>query len=550
MGMPSGLALSSRAPAERNAAAAACVAAVFKNSLLEITGMDTSSSRFFTRYWLEFPSAAAFRADILVGRIGVNNLHVGAIPIEFLSPTSGNISEKQSLGDQARKLEVSTGLDFASLAGIEPFAFVDRRPWKCFWRLFVAIHLRFGNELWVGAIKCAENLAAISDEKEPFAIFFAISLEGMVFFQFLGARRLQATVIPGEFHGRHVTAGREIVVDERGQRKRFFVALAGARFHTRWRLQLQDAKNSVETVRTHVAESATTEVAPSAPNKGQVSVVERTFRRRAEPQVPIQTFWHGFGFLWAFETLRPERTVRPVHDFAHRPDGAVPNPFTEQAGGFRRLVTNCDLSCHASFASDFGKAPRLIDRVRQRLLAKDVFALLHGRRGDGRMQVVGGAHNHGVEVLLLLKQLAEIIVGRAATILAGALLRGVIGVHDCPTRFTAGYTARDAERMGQLNRLVGAEPIPAAVDAEQFADRIAEFMRVPLRVIRAHPIGIADCHALYVGFSQKVEHDAQTLVANDDESNGDLGSGRNMPDASQHPARNDRKTNRRRGSLP
>src|SRR2546421_1766250 len=185
---------------------------------------------------LEFPSAAAFRADILLGRIRVDNLHVGAIPIEFLFQTSGNISEKQSLGNEARKLEVSTGLDFASLAGIEPFAFVARRPWQCFWRLFVAIHLRLGNELWVGAIKCAKNLAAISDEKEPFAIFFAGTLEGMVFSQFLRARRLQATVIPGEFHGRHVAAGREIVVDDRGQRKRFFVAFAGARFHTRGRL--------------------------------------------------------------------------------------------------------------------------------------------------------------------------------------------------------------------------------------------------------------------------------------------------------------------------
>src|SRR2546429_244008 len=215
--------------------------------------MDTSLSRFFTRYWLEFPSAAAFRADILLGRFSVNSLHVGAIPIEFLSPTTGNIPEKQGFGNEPRKLEGSTGLDLASLAGIEPFAFVARRPWQFFWRLFVAIHLRFGNELWVGAIKRAENLAAISDEKEPFAIFFAVTLEGMVFFQFLRARRLQATVIPGEFHGWHVAAGREVVVDDRGQRKRFFVALAGAGFHTRGRLQLPDAKNRVETVGTQGA---------------------------------------------------------------------------------------------------------------------------------------------------------------------------------------------------------------------------------------------------------------------------------------------------------
>src|SRR5207253_5860431 len=107
--------------------------------------------------------------------------------------------------------------------------------------------------------------------------------------------------------------------------------------------------NRVETVGTHVAESATTEIVPPTPDKGQISVVERTFRGRAEPEVPIQTVRYGFGFLGAFETLRPKRTVRPVCDFAHRTDGAIPNPFTEQAGGFGGLVTDSDLSGYATF---------------------------------------------------------------------------------------------------------------------------------------------------------------------------------------------------------
>ena len=90
--------------------------------------------------------------------------------------------------------------------------------------------------------------------------------------------------------------------------------------------------------------------------------------------------------------------------------------------------------------------------------------------------------------------------------------------------------------MGQLNRLVGAEPIPAAVDAEQFADGIAELMCVPLRVIRAGFIAVADSHTLYVGLPQKVKHDAQTLGADANEGNIDLVAWRNISRAAQHPA--------------
>src|SRR6266849_8712584 len=81
-------------------------------------------------------------------------------------------------------------------------------------------------------------------------------------------------------------------------------------------------------------------------------------------------------------------------------------------------------------------------------------------------------------------KLAEVTVCRTATILAGALLRAVVRVYDFLTRFAACNAARDAKRMGQLNGLVGAEPIPAAIDAEQLADGIAELVCVPLWVIR------------------------------------------------------------------
>jgi hypothetical protein len=92
-----------------------------------------------------------------------------------LSRENGEIPQEQGLRDEARKFEISPGFHFASEAGIEPFAFVAGRSWQCFWRLFEGVHFRFGNQLWTGTIKCAENLAVISDEKKTFVIFFAVS---------------------------------------------------------------------------------------------------------------------------------------------------------------------------------------------------------------------------------------------------------------------------------------------------------------------------------------------------------------------------------------
>src|SRR5438132_4990964 len=108
MGMPSGLALRSKAAAERNPAAAALVAAFLRNSLLEISSIDVSfdAFNFITRDSLEFPASSTLRTDELLREIGVNDLQIRAIPSELLSQASGDISEKQGFGDEAREFEV------------------------------------------------------------------------------------------------------------------------------------------------------------------------------------------------------------------------------------------------------------------------------------------------------------------------------------------------------------------------------------------------------------------------------------------------------------
>src|SRR5207245_7624108 len=155
-------------------------------------------------------------------------------------------------------------------------------------------------------------------------------------------------------------------------------------------------------------------------------------------------------------------------------------------------------------------AATLVDVVRQRLLAKNVFALLHCGSGDGGMKMVRSANNDGVDVLLLIEKFAEVRVCGTAVILAGALLRGIIGVDDFLTRFVAGNAAGDAERMGQLNGLVGAEPVPAAADAGRFAEGVAECVGVPLRVVRAGLLVGADGGAMNVGLAGEVGDDEQS----------------------------------------
>src|SRR5437879_12815635 len=88
--------------------------------------------------------------------------------------------------------------------------------------------------------------------------------------------------------------------------------------------------------------------------------------------------------------------------------------------------------------------------------------------------------------------------------------------------------------MRQLNGLIGAQPIPAGVYAEQRSYRFREFMGIPLRIVRAGLVGVANRHALDVRFLQEVEHDAQTLRAHTDEGDVDFIAGRDVARAAQN----------------
>ena len=111
-------------------------------------------------------------------------------------------------------------------------------------------------------------------------------------------------------------------------------------------------------------------------------------------------------------------------------------------------------------------------------------------------------------------------------VFARRLARGVVGVDNLLAGLAAGDAASDLQSVRQLKSLIGAEPIPTGVYADQFSYRFREFVGIPLRIVRAGLVGVANGHALDVRLFQEVQHDAQTLRAHTDEGDVHFIAGR------------------------
>ena len=95
-------------------------------------------------------------------------------------------------------------------------------------------------------------------------------------------------------------------------------------------------------------------------------------------------------------------------DLADRADRAGPDQLGQQPGLFARLALVAHLRGDLGLLGDLAHLAGLVDRVRQRLLAVDVLAHLHGHDADHGVQVVGRGSHHRVDVLLGFEHLAEI----------------------------------------------------------------------------------------------------------------------------------------------
>ena len=94
----------------------------------------------------------------------------------------------------------------------------------------------------------------------------------------------------------------------------------------------------------HVAEGAGAEVPPAAPSERLIGMVIRPRRSRAEEQIPMRCRRDRlFGRLGHhLRSLRPDRTVGPDMDLAHRADRAGTNDFNAAA----KLVLGGSLIAH------------------------------------------------------------------------------------------------------------------------------------------------------------------------------------------------------------
>ena len=154
------------------------------------------------------------------------------------------------------------------------------------------------------------------------------------------------------------------------------------------------------------------------------------------------------------------------------------------------------------------------------------------------MKMVSGADDYCIDILLFIEKFMKVVVGRASFILPRTLPASVEAVDDLLRWFAAGDSAGHLEGMGQFDRIIGAKPVPSAVDAEQLANGIAELVGAPLRISRGTLIYVAHSHALHVSLAQEVNHHAQTLGTDSDESDVHLVAGRNVTGAAENVTRN------------
>src|SRR5262249_36239505 len=132
---------------------------------------------------------------------------------------------------------------------------------------------------------------------------------------------------------------------------------------------------------------------------------------------------------------------------------------------------------------------------------------------------------------------------------AGTRPGGIVRVDYFLRRLAARDAAGDLKRVRELDRCVGAQPIPARRDTEKALHRVGEFVSTPLRIVRAGFVNVTDGDGLYVRFRQKVKHDAHALRRDANKGEIDLVAGGHIAEAAKDAAWHDRKASRSHGSL-
>ena len=153
-------------------------------------------------------------------------------------------------------------------------------------------------------------------------------------------------------------------------------------------------------------------------------LLEGALRRDAEPEVPVEARRHRVGAFGTVQALRPDRPVGRHVDLPDLAEDAAHEDLDRAALAVRAVAVVAHLRDDAARPRDVAEALGLPPRAHERLLHVDVAAALH--RGDraGGVHVVGRRDDDRVEVLLLVKQRAPVLVRTHLRAARRDLLRG------------------------------------------------------------------------------------------------------------------------------
>jgi len=149
---------------------------------------------------------------------------------------------------------------------------------------------------------------------------------------------------------------------------------------------------------------------------------------------------------------------------------------------------------------------RFVHAIRDGLVHRHMLALLHRGNRNRRVQVIGRHDFHGVQVLLLLQQFAEVGVSGAAFVIVRGALGGVISLDDFAADFASSGNPVD--------------PFMPIGLAEELPNVVPQSELVPVHVVVAAAVGVARGDNLNIVVLQHRQQLADALRAHANVSDG------------------------------
>ncbi len=164
--------------------------------------------------------------------------------------------------------------------------------------------------------------------------------------------------------------------------------------------ELERAERHVDGVARHVAERAGAEVEPAAPFEIVIHILlERAFRRRPEPQIPIERAGDDVRAGRAIQPLRPDGAIGPDVEFARLANDAG----VDHLDGAAQTVFGAALVAHLRgqflLAGELTHGAHFADGLAERFLAEAMFTQGHGADGREAVVMVGRGNGDGINVL-------------------------------------------------------------------------------------------------------------------------------------------------------